>query len=125
GTSRKSGKTTLVCEIISATPGASWIAVKITPHGHGRELTSPIAMKETEAGADSDTARFLKSGAREAWWIRAGPDQIPDVLEGLPRGNRIIESNAAAGIVPSDLLIFVVDPDAGEWKLSANHIRHA
>jgi hypothetical protein len=125
GTSRKSGKTSAVCEIIAATTQANWIAVKITPHEHGASLETPIVIRETTSGGQSDTARFLQAGARQAWWVRASPRQISDAMRGIPEGNRIVESNAAAAALPADLFFFVIDPNADEWKLSARHIDRA
>ena len=103
GSSRKAGKTTVVCEIIAATPEANWTAIKITPHLH-------------EVSEGGDTKRFQVAGAHHA------------VLENDPRnlsvkftGNIVIESNSILDVIKPDLFVFV---DGGsKWKESAR--RHA
>ena len=50
GSSRKVGKTTVMCEIISATREAAWTALKISPHDH-------------QHGHFGDTDRYTAAGA--------------------------------------------------------------
>jgi Molybdopterin-guanine dinucleotide biosynthesis protein len=47
GQSRKVGKTTVVCEILRATPERGWIAIKISPHAHGAGLDHPVLVEAT------------------------------------------------------------------------------
>lgn len=101
GSSRKAGKTTVICEIIAATRGACWTAVKISSHDH-------------EPGAFGDTERYLAAGAAHA-----------AIFDGYPAGrfagNIIVESNSVMETLAPDLFIFV--DGGGEWKPSA--ARHA
>lgn len=99
GSARKVGKTTVMCEIIGATRGAGWIALKISAHEH-------------EPAAFGDTERYLAAGAAEA-----------KLLNGYAafEGNVIIESNAALDVISPDLFVFV--DGEGEWKPSA--LKHA
>lgn len=99
GQARKVGKTQAVCDIISATPHAGWVAVKISPHRHG------------PAGPTPDTERFLRAGAREA--------HLTDGA--IPAGdNVIVESNSVLESLTPDLVVFVVDPANPDWKHSAS-----
>jgi hypothetical protein len=98
GSSRKVGKTTVICEIIAATSEAQWTAVKISPHVH-------------EFGAEGDTGRYLAAGARRTEFGN------PSTFE----GNIIIESNGILDTITPDLFVFV-EGDT-EWKPSA--LKHA
>jgi len=97
GHTRSIGKTQLVCDIIAALPEAVWLAGKITQYGHGlcaqngeecdcaptehvaaldwEEVTLPL----TRGGADS--ARFLRAGAKRAFWLRTKQGYL---AEGMP-----------------------------------------
>lgn len=101
GSSRKAGKTTVVCEIIAATRKAEWIAVKVTPHTHD---PSPFG----------DTERYMNSGAARALLVR-------DLSPGELAGNVIVESNSVLDAITPDLFVFVAGE--GDWKASAE--RHA
>jgi hypothetical protein len=125
GSGSKSGKTAVLCRIIAATVEAHWLAVKITPHGHGVALDQAVITEEPNAGPQSDTARFLQAGACRAWWVRCAAEQIPGALRYIPEGNRIIESNTVLDTLKPDLFFFVEDPSASNWKLSARHITRA
>ena len=108
GASRKSGKTQVICDIISATRSAAWTAVKITPHRHGpRE--HPAA----------DTARYLEAGAASAHLITGTP---PIALPSAK--NLIIESNSVLDQLTPDLFIFVTGPALTEYKPSALRLRN-
>ena len=103
GSSRKAGKTTVICDIIEATREANWTAIKITPHIH-------------EPKDYGDTERYLAAGASRAIFIQdKQTTQIPTT------GNVIIESNSILDKLTPDLFVFV---DGGQdWKPSAE--RHA
>lgn len=102
GQARKVGKTRAVCDIITATREARWLAVKVSPHLH------EVADRET------DTDRYLAAGAESAVLV----DEVPE----LPAGrNVILESNAAAEVVAADLIVFVAEAGA-EWKESARRV---
>ena len=101
GSSRKAGKTTVMCEIIAATREALWTAIKLTPHAHDPSRTG-------------DTERYLAAGAVNAYLHEALPAQ-------LDAGNFIIESNSVLATLVPDLFVFV--NSEGEQKPSA--LEHA
>ena len=104
GSSRKAGKTTVMCEIIAATPEAAWTAIKLTPHEH-------------EASRTGDTERYLAAGAAKALMAKTLPAQ-------LQASNLIIESNSVLATLAPDLFVFV--HSEGEQKPSAReHARRA
>jgi molybdopterin-guanine dinucleotide biosynthesis protein len=100
GSSRKAGKTTVMCEIIAATSEAQWTAIKLTPHAHDPSRTG-------------DTERYRAAGAIKAIITQA----LPEHLE----GNLIIESNSILATLVPDLFVFV--ESEGEQKPSA--LEHA
>ena len=73
GSSRKAGKTTVICEIIAATREAEWTAIKISPHDH-------------EPSLHGDTERYLDAGAARASILQEYPADTYS-------GNIIVESN--------------------------------
>lgn len=119
GQSRKVGKTTAVCRLITATAEAQWVAIKISPHKH---TESPL-MEETEPGEGSDTARYLAAGAARAFLWTIAEEQIQAFGVAM---NLIVESNAALDVLTPDLIFLVVDPEVEEWKPSARrHVDRA
>ena len=110
GTGKGVGKTSLICGLIAALPERSWIAAKISSHVHG--AFSPVR-EETEAGQETDTARYLAAGARRAFLLTA-PDGI-DLQHALDRlwaeceagGNFIFESNQILDYVRPELCLMV------------------
>jgi molybdopterin-guanine dinucleotide biosynthesis protein len=101
GSSRKAGKTTVMCEIIAATREAAWTAIKLTPHEH-------------EDSRTGDTERYLAAGAASALMAKT----LPARLEAT---NLIIESNSVLATLAPDLFVFV--QSEGEQKPSA--LEHA
>jgi hypothetical protein len=107
GQSRKVGKTRAVCDIISGTQHAGWIAIKITPHAHA-----------PDRDRDTDTDRYLAAGAAEAHLLTGRPPiQLP------AGGNRIIESNSILDQLTPDLFFLIEDPSDPDWKPSALPLR--
>jgi hypothetical protein len=100
GSSRKAGKTTVMCEIIAATAEANWTAIKLTSHAHDPSRTG-------------DTERYRAAGAVKAIIAQTLPEH--------PDGNVIIESNSVLATLVPDLFVFV--QSEGEQKPSA--IEHA
>jgi molybdopterin-guanine dinucleotide biosynthesis protein len=109
GQARKSGKTTVMCDVIGATPEARWVAVKVSPHSHDTG----------KAGHRPDTHRYLDAGAAAAHLIGKA-DRMPEAQ------NLIVESNSVLAHVHPDLVVFVrsEDPNA-EWKPSARALQMA
>lgn len=120
GHSRKIGKTSLVCAILSEFRERRWTAVKITPHGHGLEEGYRIE-EEMVPGPYSDTSRFLVAGAARAFLLRAAPGYLTHAMEALRSviagvGPTVIESNRVAGQLVPDLCLLLVDPAVADWK---------
>lgn len=141
GQCRNVGKTALVVDVIRAFPEASWVAVKITQHGHGSfsvpdkpcrcaaDVDNVALEVETDKGGRSDTSRFLAAGARRALWLRTRPGQIgrgwPFLLAELDKEelgeslNVIVESNSLLEVAKADLYLTVLDPSVDDFKDSA------
>ncbi len=112
GSGRKVGKTSLVERLIRAFPEARWLAVKISGHAHG--VTGWELSRQEAPDPGTDSGRFLAAGAREAWWLRAEPDRLAEAVPRLrevmaPFENVILESNSIAGLVRSDIYLFVAN----------------
>lgn len=144
GHTRTIGKTQLVCDVISAFPGANWIAGKITQYGHGVcaqngencdcAPTEHVCALDWEIHSDSgtDSSRFLAAGARRSFWLRTKQGYL---AEGLPllraaleqiRANSygllpcvILESNSLLQFLKPSLYFAVVDPNKDDFKDSA------
>ncbi len=99
GSSRKAGKTAVICALIRALPDAGWTAIKVSPHAH------------TDAGG-GDTARFLAAGAKSALLLRAVPAE-------WPAGNVVVESGS---VRKADIYLLVVDTSCGRFKRSAREL---
>jgi hypothetical protein len=95
GSGRGVGKTALVCGLIAALPEFRWTAVKITAHSHSR---LPSIWEATDAGQESDTARYLAAGARRAFLLTAADCDLAQRLRELqpeldPHADILFESN--------------------------------
>lgn len=115
GESRKSGKTTVVCRILIAFPDAGWTAVKISPHLHAPSESGWSFEEDSAAG---DTLRYKKAGAVQAF-LYCGPTGpgLDKLLETLStKENWIVETTAAAHLIPHDLAILIAAPDGVEPK---------
>ena len=144
GHTRSIGKTQLACDIISAFPGADWIAGKITQYGHGvcarnghecdcapDEHVCAISW-ERDPGTGTDSSRFLAAGAQQSFWLRTkqgflaeGMPVLRSALTGqrtrspnAPR-NLILESNTLLQFWRPALYLVVLDPRKPDFKSSA------
>ena len=141
GHTRNIGKTALVVEIIRAFPDATWTAVKITQHGHGRcaingkecdcaPADHSFALdEEQDRTARTDTSRFLAAGAVRSIWARSRQgclgDFVPRLLTELQAaGNIIIESNSVLEFIRPELYLVVLDPRQPDFKDSARRFLH-
>jgi hypothetical protein len=122
GGGRGVGKTALVCGVLAGLPECSWVAVKITIHGHG---TAQLVWEESEPGEGSDTARYLAAGARRAFLLTAVDDEgmqaaLNALWERVGRGSDlIIESNRVLSFLEPDLCLMVrADADGADVKAS-------
>jgi hypothetical protein len=131
------GKTALVADIIRATPGLRWTAVKITAHGDvrvsgEREGAMPkrhtfSIREETDPAGRSDTSRFLAAGAVRSLWLQAKPGCLAPALESLKNhlagtGNVIIESGAVVRYWKPDSLFIVLEPRTPDFKESIRRL---
>jgi molybdopterin-guanine dinucleotide biosynthesis protein len=135
GLSSNTGKTTLMCELISRLPG--WEAIKLT-RGHYRSCgkdpsgccvsdllrDEPLIRSGREANyeAGKDTGRFWDSGAANVHWVIVGEDQVErGIREALSRVKSkavIVEGNSFLNYVEADLSIICAR--AGENKLKSS-----
>jgi hypothetical protein len=136
GHSRSVGKTSVVAGLIAALPEFHWTAVKITQYGHGicsanGELcdcaTDDHSWALTEEGdrsGESDTSRFLVSGATRSLWVRTRQGMLAEAMPRLRQElagaeNAILESNSVMRFLRPDLYITVLDATTADFKTSA------
>jgi hypothetical protein len=136
GHSRSVGKTSVVAGLIAALPEFHWTAIKITQYGHGicsanGELCdcatddhSWALTEERDRSGESDTSRFLVSGAARSLWVRTRQgmlaEAMPRVRKELARAeNAIIESNSVMRFLRPDLYLTVLDTATADFKSSA------
>src|ERR1022692_1034174 len=86
------GKTSVVAGLIAALPEFHWTAIKITQYGHGicsanGELCdcatddhSWAVSEERDRGGESDTSRFLLSGAVRSLWVRTRQGMLAEAM---------------------------------------------
>jgi len=144
GHTRSIGKTQLVCDVIRSFPRTEWIAGKITQYGHGVcarngencdcAPTEHVCALDWETNGESgtDSARFLKAGAAQSFWLRTKQGYLAEGLpllrealaelgqEGASRNRAlIIESNSLMQFVVPSLYFAVIDPAKDDFKPSA------
>jgi hypothetical protein len=130
GNSRKVGKTSVVAGLIAALPAFHWTALKITEHRHNAACDAATAdqswaiSEEEDRSGKSDTSRFLVAGAKHSWWIRTDPgcleEAMPRIREIVASAQyAIIESNSILRFLKPDLYLTVLDPQAPDFKASA------
>ena len=136
GHSRSVGKTSVVAGLIAALPEFHWTAMKITQYGHGicsanGELCdcatddhSWAVTEERDRSGESDSSRFLVSGAARSLWVRTRQgmlaEAMPRVRQELATAeNAILESNSVMRFLRPDLYLTVLDASTADFKLSA------
>jgi hypothetical protein len=138
GQSRNVGKTSLACGVIAGLPERNWTAVKITQFGHGvcardgktcdcaaGSPDHPYALeRELNADGNTDTARMLRAGAREVYWLRVLQGRLQDALSLASdrwgaEANVLIESNSVLDFLEVDVYLPVVDASVEDYKPSA------
>jgi hypothetical protein len=137
GHSRSVGKTSVAAGLIAATRDRGWTALKLTQYGHGicsssgepcgcavEDPECPYAIsRETDPDASSDTARLLRAGAREAYWVRAPMGRLSIVLPELERllagrEHVLVESNSILEFWQPTLYVPVLRYDVEDFKAS-------
>jgi hypothetical protein len=136
GHSRSVGKTSVVAGIIAALPELHWTAAKITQYGHGvcsangepcdcaTDDHSWAIGEEHDRGGESDSSRFLVSGAVRSLWVRTRQGMLAEAMPRLRKElataeNAILESNSVMRFVRPDLYITVLDAANPDFKASA------
>jgi hypothetical protein len=138
GHARNVGKTSVVAGLIAALRAFDWTAIKITQFGHGvcSVTAEPCSCalnetehawsvdEETSRAADTDTSRFLASGAKRVWWVRTKQGHLALAMGRLREifatsGNVIIESNSVMRFFRPDLYLAVLDPQTVDFKDSS------
>jgi hypothetical protein len=136
GHSRNIGKTSVVAGLIAQIPELHWTALKVTQHGHGICAASggdcgcattdhTVAItEEHDRSGESDSSRFLVSGAERSFWVRTRQgylaEAMPRVRQVLGEAkNTIIESNSIIRFLQPDLYLVVLDPSIQDFKDSA------
>ena len=142
GHSRSVGKTSVICGLIHALPDLDWTAVKITQYGHGVcskdgepcECADPLhpVMLSMESGSkpQTDSGRYLASGAKRAFWLRTAGGELAEALPALRSllaqgenfSNFIVESNSLIQVIRPDLYILVVDGANPDFKSSCRRV---
>jgi hypothetical protein len=138
GHSRNIGKTSVVCGIIRATKDWRWTAIKITQFGHGlcsrngepcpcEDPVHRVAISEEEGQMpESDSGRFLVSGAARAFWARTPAGSLVEAMPRLRKiiesgENTIVESNSLLRFLKPDFYAMVVDGAVADFKPTSLH----
>ncbi len=136
GHSRSVGKTSVVAGLIAALPELHWTAMKITQYGHGicsangktchcaTDDHSWAVSEERDRCGESDSSRFLVSGALRSLWVRTRQGMLAEAMPRIRQElasseNAILESNSILRFVRPDLYITVLDPATADFKQSA------
>ncbi len=136
GHSRSVGKTSVVAGLIAALPEFHWTAIKITQYGHGicsadGELCdcatddhSWAVTDERDRSGESDTSRFLVSGATRSLWVRTRQGMLAEAMPRVRKElagaeNAILESNSVMRFLRPDLYLTVLDTATADFKTSA------
>jgi hypothetical protein len=143
GHSRSVGKTSVVAGLIAALPEFHWTAMKITQYGHGIcsangktchcacDDSSWAIDEERDRSGDSDSSRFLVSGAARSLWVRTRQGMLdkamPSIRQELESArNAILESNSIMGFLQPDLYVTVLDAGTADFKTTArNYLERA
>jgi hypothetical protein len=136
GHSRSVGKTSVVAGIIAALPEMRWTAVKITQFGHGvcsangepcdceTDDHSWAVTEERDRSGESDSSRFLVSGASRSLWVRTRQGMLAEAMPRLRKElaaaeNAILESNSVIRFLRPDIYLTVLDAANPDFKASA------
>jgi len=124
GQAKDIGKTTLICNIIAAFRYSDWTAIKFSTHAHATgnmelvfESQGVSVRRQSCAGDDSDTARFLKAGAKHALFVQTETANQRTASEILLKqlssaSHVIVESTQAAEFLKPDLFLMLVGSTA-------------
>src|ERR1022692_5144469 len=136
GHSRSVGKTSVVAGLIAALPEMHWTAVKITQYGHGicsangdpcdcaTDDHAWAVTEERDRSGESDSSRYLVSGAARSLWVRTRQGMVAEAMPRLRKElagaeNAIVESNSVMRFLRPDLYLTVLDAANLDFKASA------
>jgi hypothetical protein len=127
GHSRKVGKTSVAAGLIDAFSQRPWTALKISSHWHTDPPTDDFLTVYEEHGREgnSDSSRYLASGAARSFWIRIREGQMGKALPQLQpilQSNPfvMIESNGILRFLQPDLYVMVLNYQVEDFKESAH-----
>jgi hypothetical protein len=136
GHSRSVGKTSVVAGLIAALSEFHWTAMKITQYGHGicsangemcdcaTDDHSWAVTEERDRSGESDTSRFLVSGAQRSLWVRTRQGMLAEAMPRVRKElataeNAILESNSVMRFLRPDIYLTVLDAATADFKPSA------
>ncbi len=136
GHSRSVGKTSVVAGLIAALSEFHWTAMKITQYGHGicsangktchcaSDDHSWAITEERDRSGESDSSRFLVSGAARSLWVRTRQGMLAEAMPRIRQElasaeNAILESNSILRFLRPNLYLTVLDTATADFKLSA------
>lgn len=125
-TTKDAGKTMLACDIIRLFCKAEDItAIKITPTAEPSLSKDDFLLTEEKSTiADTDSSKFLKAGAKRAFWLKVKKDFLQKGFDNLlkiigPDSVIICESTSLRKIVEPGLFIIVKRSEERNLKPSA------
>jgi molybdopterin-guanine dinucleotide biosynthesis protein A len=139
------GKTELACALIKRlSKAAEIVGIKITTikeqdgrcprGGEGCGVCASlngnfVITEETDRDSNKDTARLLKAGAAQVFWLRVIKGHMEDGMSSLlevmgPNAVSVCESNSLRQVVEPGLFIMVKGPAGQQWKWSAQGVKH-
>jgi hypothetical protein len=130
------GKTSVVAGLIAALPEFGWTAMKVTQYGHGicsadgklcdcaTDDHSWAVTEERNRSGESDSSRFLVSGATRSLWVRTRQGMLAEAMPRVRKElaattNTILESNSIMRFLRPDLYLTVLDAATADFKASA------
>jgi hypothetical protein len=132
GEARNIGKSSLVAALISRFAHLNWTAVKITSHAHeakdcvlveaGKGWSAWHQMASSEHAGATDTARFLRAGAKNALLLQADESGLADAADFLRRftkGNVIVESTRIVEHLRPDCFLMIIGASLADAKHSS------
>jgi len=136
GSSKNSGKTTLIRKLIEQFPDLKLIAVKAVLYDNVTDFQRHypeykekdfFAIREHKA-VDKDSGRFLSSGADQAWFLAAhttGEEKLLTHLQTICETGQpvILESNILRKFIVPKYYVMIVNPDK-PIKQSAQQYMH-
>jgi hypothetical protein len=110
--------------------------MKITQYGHGicsangeacdcaTDDHTLAVSEERDRSGESDTSRFLVSGAARSLWVRTRQGMLAEAMPRVRKElaaaqNAILESNSVMRFLRPDLYLTVLDTSTADFKVSA------